>query len=97
MLCFHFRFFFLNYSGEKKYILAGHEAPVMSVSISNDNTVIVSASMDKNLCLWTTEKGKLIRTLSGHTEGILCVEFTNDDDSSVIVRTYDYFSQSLDI
>jgi WD40 repeat protein/tetratricopeptide (TPR) repeat protein len=61
---------------QEKNILDGHNKNnVLSVSISPDDQLITSASIDKTIKLWTRQ-GKLINTLKGHQDSVWFVTFS---------------------
>ena len=51
---------------------------VFDVAFSPDGKMIVSGSPDKNLYLLDADTGKLVRTLSGHTDFVWSVAFSPD-------------------
>lgn len=59
------------------FTLNGHTDSVMSVSFSPDSEIIVSASKDKTIKLWT-RNGRLIKTLTGHKGWVTGVTFSPD-------------------
>jgi WD40 repeat protein len=48
------------------------------VSFSHDSKTLASGSADKTIKLWNLETGKQIRTLNGHSEGVMSVSFSPD-------------------
>jgi len=63
---------------ELLYTLSGHDGPVNSIGIQDDQ--MVSASGDGRIILWDLRPkgGKKLRTLVGHEKGLACVIFKND-------------------
>lgn len=59
-------------------VLEGHEAFVWSVRFHPHAPVAASSSSDRTIRLWSTVTGKLLTTLTGHTEQITRVEFCPD-------------------
>jgi len=47
--------------------------------ISNDNKYIFSGSLDNTIKIWDLKNGTEIRTLEGHSKGILHFDVTKDD------------------
>jgi WD40 repeat protein/energy-coupling factor transporter ATP-binding protein EcfA2 len=64
------------YQGCELNRLEGHDAPVMSVSISPDGKILASGSYDKTLKLWNLNTGQEIYTLKGHQHTINSVSFS---------------------
>lgn len=61
---------------QEENILDGHDKnSVLSVSVSPDDQLIASASIDKTIKLWTRQ-GKLIHTLQGHQDSVWFVTFS---------------------
>ncbi len=46
--------------------LVGHEGPVRSVTFATGEPLLLSASYDNTLRLWSVEEGKLLKTIRGH-------------------------------
>jgi WD40 repeat protein len=53
--------------------LTGHAGPVLSVIFSPDGASVVTASADRSLKVWEAASGKLLNTLTNHTDNIHCV------------------------
>lgn len=49
----------------------------------NDKTTLVSASADDKIHLWDLTTDKVIRTLTGHNRGVLCLILLNDKTTLV--------------
>jgi WD40 repeat protein len=59
------------------HTLKGHSKDVADVAIAPDGQTIASASKDKTIKLWSTD-GKLLKTLTGHTDEVASVAFSLD-------------------
>jgi F-box and WD-40 domain protein 1/11 len=74
--------------------LEGHNAAVNAIQINGD--LIVSASGDRLIKVWSAKSGKLLRTLQGHQKGIACVQFDSkrivSGSSDNTVRIYDPYT-----
>lgn len=64
-------------NGQCLHVLA-HGWSMRAVAASEDGTWLVAASMDKTLSLWHVPSGRRIRTLTGHTDGVLGVAMATD-------------------
>ncbi|KFH70773.1 hypothetical protein MVEG_03621 [Podila verticillata NRRL 6337] len=71
-------------TGELVRTLVGHRAAVNAVQFSPESSetiymghqrVVVSASGDRSVKIWSFETGECLRTLEGHTRGIACIQF----------------------
>jgi WD40 repeat protein len=58
---------------ERIATLAGHAGPVLSLVFGPDGDGVVTASADRSLKVWEAAGGKLLHTLSNHTDVIHCV------------------------
>ncbi|KAG0229358.1 chromatin-remodeling complex subunit ies6 [Actinomortierella wolfii] len=74
-------------TGELVRTLVGHRAAVNAVqfslegstnSFTGSNRIVVSASGDRTIKIWSFETGECLRTLEGHTRGIACIQFEGD-------------------
>ena len=50
--------------------LTGHAGPVLSLTFSPDGATVVTASADRSIKVWEAASGKLLNTLSNHTDVI---------------------------
>jgi WD40 repeat protein len=67
-----------NRQGERLHTVeSAHGREVMSVAISPDGQWIASAGNDRLVRIWT-RSGELVRSLSGHLEGVRAVAFSPD-------------------
>jgi hypothetical protein len=82
-----------------KYVLDEHAAPVQSISISDDNRFLISASWDRTSTIWDLLTQQRLGVLQGHTEHVTATEFSPCDmsvatgaagrtDGSAIVWSY---------
>ena len=55
--------------------LYGHKLPILSFDISSDNSLLVSASADKNIKLWGMDFGDIHKSIFAHTDSITSVKF----------------------
>lgn len=46
--------------------LYGHKLPILSFDISSDNTLLVSASADKNIKIWGMDFGDIHKSIFAH-------------------------------
>jgi WD40 repeat protein len=56
-------------------VLRGHTARVYSVAVSFDCEWVASGSCDESVCVWSLEKQRLHRKLTGHTNFVQVVLF----------------------
>jgi WD40 repeat protein len=69
---------------KERRVMKGEEV-VESVSFSHDETMIASAQ-GENVRIWSVT-GKLLQTMSGHTQTVRCVRFSPDD--SIVISVSD--------
>ena len=73
--------------------LVGHKDSVNSVALTRDGRYAVSGegvsifTRDNSLKIWDLETGSLLRTLRGHTKGVLAVQIADAASVPVIVST----------
>ncbi len=68
--------------------LYGHKLPVLCFDISNDNSLLVSGSSDKNMKIWGMDFGDCHKSLLMHKDAVTGVKFVRD--------THYFFSCSKD-
>lgn len=73
-------------------VIDAHQVVTMGVNFSSDGKTVASASTDGTVKLWKfdpsstvigtslSHKAKLLRTLKGHTEAVMSVSFSPDDE-----------------
>ena len=52
-----------------------HNGWILSAAVSPDSTLLATSSLDRRVCLWSTEDGKPHRTLEGHKHTVFAVAF----------------------
>jgi U3 small nucleolar RNA-associated protein 12 len=85
--------------------LYGHKLPVMSMDISSDDTMLVTASADKNVKLWGLDFGDCHKSIFAHQDAIMAVRFvkkthyffTSSKDKSIAYWDGDHFERILKI
>jgi len=55
-----------------------HAGPVVDAHYSPDGKRVVTASLDRTAKVWEADKGKLLATLSGHTDAVHSARFSPD-------------------
>lgn len=68
--------------------LYGHKLPVMSMDISSDSSMLVTASADKNVKLWGLDFGDCHKSIFAHDDSIMSVKFVDN--------THYFFTASKD-
>jgi hypothetical protein len=63
---------------EREARLSGHKHAVSHVVYTSDGGLVVSASADGTLKVWSTKTCLAVRTLSGHTDAVLSVDVNRD-------------------
>jgi len=59
--------------------LTGHNHFISDLTISNDNTFVISSSWDKTMRLWDLRHGKCVRQFTGHNKEVLTTSFSTDN------------------
>lgn len=68
--------------------LYGHKLPVLSLDISTDDTLCVTASADKNIKLWGLDFGDCHKSMFAHADSVMAVRF--------VPQTHMFFSIGKD-
>ncbi|KAI9909542.1 hypothetical protein PsorP6_014803 [Peronosclerospora sorghi] len=68
--------------------LYGHKLPVLSMDISSDDAMLVTASADKNVKVWGLDFGDCHKSIFAHQDSIMCVRFVR--------KTHYFFTASKD-
>jgi guanine nucleotide-binding protein subunit beta-2-like 1 protein len=66
-------------SGRPWKCLTGHNHFISDLTISNDNTFVISSSWDKTMRLWDLRSGKCVRRFNGHKKEVMTVSFSSDN------------------
>jgi WD40 repeat protein/serine/threonine protein kinase len=53
--------------------LKGHTGPVYGVTFTRDGKRVITAGHDKKVRVWDTDSGKPVKTLEGHSQGVMNV------------------------
>jgi WD40 repeat protein/uncharacterized caspase-like protein len=75
-----------KYLGDKND--AQHRGAVISAQFSRDNNYVITASEDKTAKIWDVTTGKLLKTLSKHTDKLNSAQFS-PDGSKVVTSSRD--------
>ena len=62
--------------------LRGHSGPVLDIAWSSKGNILVTASADRSLKVWSAADGELLRSFSQHTEPVHAVVFRPRSDPS---------------
>jgi RNA polymerase sigma factor (sigma-70 family) len=65
-------------SGQRRFLLRGHEAPTVYVAFAADGRTLASAGWDDTIRLWDLETGQELRQLTGHRGIANALAFTPD-------------------
>jgi len=65
------------YEDSLKFALSlyGHKLPILSMDISDDNTLLVTGSADKNIKIWGLDFGDCHKSFFAHDDSVMCVRF----------------------
>lgn len=67
-------------SGQLLATLRGHSAEVTDISLSPDNTMIASGSLDKSVRVWCAQTSAPVAVLLGHQNHVTSVQFSPASD-----------------
>jgi len=78
------------YEDSNKFFLNmyGHKLPVLCFDVSDDGTLLISGSADKNVKLWGMDFGDCHKSFFAHADSITVVKF--------VKKTHYFFSGSKD-
>lgn len=62
--------------------LVGHSGPVLNIAFSPDEKMVVTASADRSVKVWSTEDGRLLRSFNQHTEAVHALVFRPVSDAA---------------
>ena len=65
-------------TGKQRFVLRGHELPVLDADISTDGKFIVTGAHDNKARVWSAESGRALRVLRGHGDSVTQVAFSRD-------------------
>ncbi|RMD41270.1 hypothetical protein DV735_g3873, partial [Chaetothyriales sp. CBS 134920] len=69
----------------------GHGAAINAIQIVDD--IVVSASGDRLIKIWTVKTGQMLRSIPGHQKGIACVQF---DSKRIVSGSSDHTVRIFD-
>jgi small GTP-binding protein len=61
-------------------VLHGHVGDVLGITMSRDGYLLASASADGTVRVWDLSSGTVLAVLEGHTNAVLAVSFSPNDD-----------------
>jgi WD40 repeat protein len=76
-------------------IYRGHRGLAMAVAISDDGRSIASTGSDRVINIWDVQTGKILQTLTGHTDYVVQLLFV--DDRTLLSRSYDATIRQWDL
>lgn len=63
-------------TGQLLATLRGHSAEVTDISLSYDNTMIASGSLDRSVRVWCAQTSAPVAVLTGHQSHVTSVQFS---------------------
>jgi len=69
----------INHSDTHKQFLKlyGHKLPISSYSLSSDDNILATGSVDKDIRLWDMDFGHSIKTIFAHQEPVTIVRWVH--------------------
>ncbi len=67
-------------SGQLLSTLRGHSGEVCDLSLSYDNTMLASGSLDKSVRVWCAQTSSPVAVLIGHQSQVTSVQFSPSSD-----------------
>lgn len=71
-------------SANQLHLLAGHDAPIVGLSMTNDGKLLASSGVDNRIKLWDVASGREMKTLSGAAMPLNDLAFSADGKSLLI-------------
>eukprot|EP00002_Diphylleia_rotans_P015491 TRINITY_DN3002_c0_g1_i2.p1 TRINITY_DN3002_c0_g1~~TRINITY_DN3002_c0_g1_i2.p1 ORF type:complete len:548 (-),score=131.57 TRINITY_DN3002_c0_g1_i2:737-2380(-) len=65
----------------KKVINTAHQDEINALAFNRTGTTFASGSLDKTVKIWDTKSGNRITTLQGPVQGVMCVQFSENEES----------------
>lgn len=56
----------------------GHKETIKCLAFSYDEELIASGSKDFSIILWNANNGKMEKSLEGHLDAVMCLEFSEN-------------------
>ncbi|SCU91977.1 LAMI_0E08174g1_1 [Lachancea mirantina] len=69
--------------------LTGHTAPVTALVYTPKGNLLCSCSVDESIKVWDTLEGRLLRTMSAHSESVVSIDIPTCDASVLASGSYD--------
>lgn len=88
--------FSVSYSYSKMIFYKELSDFILSISISHDDMIFITGSMDSNIRIWDLKSGKLLQTLIGHKNGIYKINIS-EDRKRIVSISYDYMIKVWDL
>lgn len=76
--------------GKETHRLIGHAGPVLAVAFGPGGSTLMTASADRSIKIWSTADGRLLRSLSQHTEAVHALVFRPRGDPTAPVPAPDF-------
>ena len=65
--------------------ISAHDAWIRALDFSPDTLYVASAGNDNTIRIFNTDTGEHIRTLSGHTDAILAIDYISEGPDNAIL------------
>ncbi|SBT80639.1 alternative splicing regulator, putative [Plasmodium malariae] len=76
----------LSYQKENNIMM--HDNPIVSLCISKDDEILLSADSKGIIKIWKIKTGSCLRTINAHTNAIASISF-NKDQTQILTSSYD--------
>jgi WD40 repeat protein len=67
----------LSFASDTIFTKQKHSENITDVSVSEDNTLLATASMDKSIFLWSLKSQNFIKKLQGHSQSVNHIQLNN--------------------